>query len=354
MKRFAVVMAGGSGERFWPMSKPGRPKQMLRLTRPDQTMLDEAVTRAEPLVGADQVLIATSVALRDPFISAGYAADQVVAEPAKRNTLGCLCWVAATLVARGHEDATVGVLTADHRIEDPELFRTNCQTAFEIAEQKGGIVTLGIQPTRAETGFGYIEADTASEFATESGSGQKAVRFLEKPDLETANKFLAAGNYLWNGGMFFFTLGSFLGELESSQPDSRVIVDEIATALKAGDEDGAKVAFEKLPNISVDFAVMERAKSVYVVRAEFAWDDVGSWDAMERSRPADENNNVVEGRVAMVDTEGSILWNTIPDIAVGVVGLKDIIVIATPDGILVCPKSEAQKVRAVSIKVREL
>lgn len=316
-------------------------------------MLEEAILRAAPLVGEGHVLAATSRALREPFLASGLAADRILAEPNKRNTLGCLVWVSANLIARGQGQATVGVLTADHRIGDPELFRRNCTAAFEIAEQIGGIVTLGIRPTRAETGFGYIEVDFEATVSVPHGSGAKCVRFREKPDAETAQQFVNDGNYLWNAGMFFYTIPSFMTELSLSQPDAHGITLEIADHLREGNLSEAEAAFDRLPNISIDYAVMEKAKQVTVISADFEWDDVGSWDALDRTRVADSEGNVVEGDVVAVHSSNTIVLNQLEGITVGVVGLENVIVVATPDGVLICSKEHAQNVRSIPVKLNE-
>lgn len=347
--RIAVIMAGGSGERFWPLSKPHRPKQLLKLTSPDETMLEEAVNRIQPLVGEGNVWIATGATLRDSIRQAAVVPDRcVIAEPARRNTLGCLAWVAANLLADGKGDATVAVLTADHSIQEPDKFRATVSTAMDVAEQENGIVTIGIVPTRPETGYGYIETD--QDVPVKTAAGRTAFRsksFREKPSLETAREFLAQGNFYWNGGMFFYRLPVFMEELAHAQPEAHALVLEMASALEAKDHPQAVRTFEKLPSISIDFALMEKASKVFAVPSDFPWDDMGAWDALERSFELDADGNVSQGRTTIIDTSGSIVYNDIERATIGVIGMKDVVVVATADAILVCPKSQSQRVKEI-------
>lgn len=340
-------MAGGSGERFWPLSRPGRPKQLLCLTDPNATMLEEAVRRVQPLLGDNGVYVSASMPLRDPILASQVvASENVLTEPTKRNTLGAQCWVVACLTARGLGDASVAVLTADHLIGDAALFQGCVSTALEIAEIHGGIVTLGIPPTRPETGYGYIEEDVNQSVSTPSGrTAQRSSSFREKPSQTTAEEFLESGRFLWNSGMFFYTIPAFMAELKNAQPVSYEATLAMIEALKAGDEELATKEFEKLPNLSVDYAVMERAEVVYVLRTDFLWDDVGAWDAMERTLPLDVNQNAIQGNVIIQESRGSIVINENASTTVGVLGVTDVVVVVTGDAVLVCPKDQVQHVR---------
>lgn len=351
--RFAVVLAGGSGERFWPLSTASRPKQLLCLTQPETTMLEEAVQRIAPLVGDERVYVATSSSIAEAVRHERIVPDgRLLAEPTRRNTLGGLCWVIANLIARSESRATVAILTSDHLIGDPEGFRATVGVAMTVAERYGGIVTIGIRPTRPETGYGYIEADTAKLPDFEPGfTVCRSRSFREKPSFETAESFLSAGNFLWNGGMFVFTIPNFLRELERAQPEAHATTLEIASSLKDGNLRRATECFESLPSISVDYAVMERANEVFVVQAEFPWDDVGAWDALHRSFPTDENGNVVRGEPIHIDCRNSILVSDGSGPEIGAVDLREMIVVSTSEGILVCPKESAQRVREVAIAV---
>jgi mannose-1-phosphate guanylyltransferase len=344
--RVAAIMAGGSGERFWPLSRPGRPKQLLYLTDPKMTMLEEAVHRVRDLIKADRIYVSTSRELAEPIREAGLVPlTNVVAEPARRNTLGALVWLAATLHHRGLANATVAVLTSDHKIGDLALFQAEISLAMAAAEREGGLVTLGIPPTRPETGFGYINAK-----ASLNGNSVCSVNsFHEKPSLESAQVFVSQSNYFWNSGMLFFTLPSFRAVLASCQPKVFEAYGKIVAALGREDQLEAIRAFETIPNISFDFAVLERAQQVNMIPASFSWDDVGSWDAIARSFSTDLLGNTVQGCAAVLESEGCIIVNDVEDSVVGVLGLKDCIVVNTREGVLVCPKNLAQRVREVSV-----
>ncbi len=351
-KRFAVIMAGGSGERFWPLSSEAKPKQLLRLTSEHETLLEEALKRIVPLVPEESVFVATSEALAPAIREAGLPlpADNVLGEPMRRNTAGCLSWVAAEVLARNGEvdpaNITIGVLTADHRIGEPDKFRETVRRAMEAAEHFDSLVTIGIPPTRPDTGYGYIEA---GEKAQPEDHAHSVLRFREKPDQAQAEAFLQAGNFYWNSGMFFWRLEVFLRELESASPPHFAAIHAIADALRKGDTDRAKELFGELPDISIDYALLEKCPHVLMLEADFSWDDVGSWDALERSRTRDEHGNVKVGDFALVDTENCILVNQTekPGVTVGVVGLRDVVVVASPEGILVAAKDRVQDVRQI-------
>ena len=345
MHRIAVVMAGGSGERFWPLSRASRPKQLLNLTHASMSMLEEAVGRIEPLVGPKNLFVATSAGLLDAIASSGLVPDvRLFAEPDRRNTLGALVWVAAQIMALFPKDwmkVSMAVLTADHKISDADAFRATVSTALDTAEETGGLVTIGIRPTRPETGFGYIEVAGAPEYS----EAHRAMSFREKPTLEKAIDMVAEGRFLWNSGMFFWKLRTFVDELSGVLPNAGETITVTAQALIAQDFEGAAAAFRELPNVSVDYALMEKAENVYVVEAGFGWDDVGAWDALSRTRDADEEGNVVSGSVVSIDTKDSVVINDSSSLTTCVLGMEDVIVVTTADAVLVCPKSRAQEVK---------
>ncbi len=345
--RVAIVMAGGSGERFWPLSTPSRPKQLLNLTSPDRTMIEEAVDRLVPVVGAENVYISTTKPLAGPIAAANVVAeDRILAEPLRRNTLGALVWIVASLVARGGEEASVAVVTADHAIGEPARFGATLAAALETAESTGGLVTIGVTPDRPETGYGYVERDESRPVELSGSRAAHGVAsFKEKPDAATAQEYVAAGRFLWNAGMFFFTVAGFRAALAQTQPSASSILEEVAAKLKEGDEDGAEAAFAGLESISFDYAVMERAETVHVVESDFPWDDVGAWDALERTRESDAAGNVVVNAAAL-DTKGCVVYNE-TDLAVGVCGVEGVVVVVTPDGVLVCRKEDVQRVREI-------
>lgn len=342
-------MAGGSGERFWPLSTAERPKQLLRLTDPQKTMIEEAVERLRPAVGADEVYVSTTLPLAGPIGTAGVVPeDRILAEPLRRNTLGALVWVVASLLARGETQASVAIVTADHAIGDGDRFAETVRACLSAAEVTGGLVTIGVTPIRPETGYGYIERDESVGVSLPEGRVAHAARsFREKPDAETAETYVSAGRFLWNAGMFFFTIDGFRRSLESTQPDAARILDTVARRLAEGDTKGAEEGFAELPSISFDYAVMERAETVHVVESDFPWDDVGAWDALERTLGSSDSENVVVGAAAVLESKGCIVYNDASHIAVGICGLEDVVVVVTDSGVLVCRKDDVQRVRDI-------
>ncbi len=340
-------MAGGSGERFWPVSRKHRPKQLLKLTHPDETLLEEAVNRIAPLIPKEQVLIATGNHLLEPIQNANLIPSEgVIAEPAKRNTLGCLAWVAAYLLAKHPSDdanVSMAVLTADHKIGEPQLFRDTVAAALNTASSTGGLVTIGIKPTRPETGYGYVEVGSA--LSGDEPKAYRAEKFREKPDYETAQHYVQSGNFLWNSGMFFWTLRGFLTEMSHTAPEVYATILEMSKQIAAKDMSAAAKLFDTLPSESIDYALLEKASQVYTVAGNFPWDDVGAWDALERSLPCDTEANVVQGQAMVVDSKGTIIFNDEPNILVSTIGVEDLIVVVTNGAVMICPKSDAQRVK---------
>jgi len=361
--RVAVIMAGGSGERFWPLSRRHMPKQLLQLTDPERTLLQEAVNRVAPAFPLDHVYVQTTPHLTRAIRAAGLGMpeENVLAEPCKRNTAGCLVYAAAELMSRLGKDAsevTMAVVTADHMIGEAGRFGAAVDTAMAAAEQEEALVTIGILPTRPETGYGYIEIGADAE-PIPMGKDQPAVfrvtRFREKPDTETAKAFCESGRFLWNSGMFFWTLSTFLSGLDKAAPAHAGAVREMADAMTADDRERVNALFEGLEDISIDYALLERAERVLVVRGDFPWDDIGAWDALDRSMPHDPDGNVNVGDAILLDTRRCVVYNAAgaPNMAVGVIGCEDLIVVTCDDGVLVAPRSRAQDVKRIVAELKE-
>ena len=366
-RRVAVIMAGGSGERFWPLSRRNRPKQLLRLTPSGETMLWDAVQRITPLIPLEHVYVATGEHLVDAVREAGLGvpAENILGEPCKRNTAGCLAFATAHLLAKyGEEGAemTMAVLTADHQVGDAEAFRATVETVMAAAESENALATVGIVPTRPETGYGYIHINADRRPLPGYGEGEEAEQgstrgavpvyavagFDEKPALPRAAEFVRSGRSFWNSGLFFWQISVFLAELELASPGIAKAIRAMVTALQADDEAQVRRVFEGLDNIAIDRALMERAGNVVMARATFPWDDVGTWAALDRTWERDASGNVVVGAPVVVDCSNSVVYNDAgPDVTVGVVGMKDVVVVATHDAVLVVPKDRAQDVRDV-------
>lgn len=355
VKKVAVIMAGGSGERFWPLSRAQRPKQLLKLTSPDQTLLEEAVNRIAQSIPREDIFISTMPDLVEAIKEAGpnVPDENILAEPCKRNTAGCLCWVAAELRAKYGPDVNVAmaILTADHQIGAPELFLKQVDIALEAAVEFNSLVTIGIKPTRPETGYGYIEAGSP----TSKDSVLMVDRFREKPNHLVAEEFLYSRRHYWNSGMFFWTISTFLGEMEKASPLHAQVTTSIAKSLAEGNKDEAEAQFKRLPNISIDYALMEKASRVLMVMGDFPWDDVGAWDALGRSREKDEHENVIEGNCIVLNSKDSIVVNEVEGkrMVVGVTGVEHLVVIVSEDAVLVTTKNSAQDVRWISRKLKE-
>ena len=317
-------MAGGAGERFWPLSTPDRPKQLLDLTGSGKTLLQQAVDRLAPCV--DEVFISTSEVLAPVLVKAGVVPeDHILAEPCRRNTAGALVWCMATLP--GDRPFLAAVTTADHAISPDARFQADIEQAFTLATGERALVTLGITPTRPETGFGYIE----------TGSGTEVLRFTEKPDAEVAAEFVAKGSFLWNSGMFFWRSDTFEAELDLHAPCHSHAFRQL---LGNPDPD----VFAALPSVSIDYALMEKSANVRCVRASFSWDDVGTWDALLRTVPCDSGGNAVVGKATLIDCKGCVVYNATHQ-PLCLVESQDQIVVATDHATLVTPVSSAQAVR---------
>jgi len=355
-KRVAVVMAGGSGERFWPLSRRLRPKQLLKLGDPDRTMLQQALDRIRPLFPPDRIFIVTGEHLLEPIRSSkpGIPDENVIAEPAKRNTSGALVFAAAAVQARmgGAPDRiSMAVFAADHRIEPDGLFRQDVETALGAAETDGGLCVIGIPPARPATGYGYIETDGAAAPATRAVSVRS---FREKPDLSTARVYAASGRHYWNSGMFFWRLDEFLRELAGTAPELAGAVPPLAELIRKGDGAELRRRFEELPNISIDYALMEKAAVVRMVPARFRWDDLGTWESLRRAQAPDGEGNVTSGEPVLIGTRNSIVVNGPgPErMAVAVVGLENVVVAVTEDGVLVLPADRSEDVSRVVAELK--
>lgn len=348
----AVILAGGSGTRFWPLSRRSAPKQLIALLS-DRTMLQETVARVAPLMPPDRVWVVTGREHADEVgrqLRAIGATGPVIVEPVGRNTAPAIAVAAHCLLERDPE-AVMAVLPADHVVAKPEAFLRCLSRAEEVARQ-GFLVTIGLMPRRPETGYGYIKRGAPVPSAGPEAGGRGALdvfrveQFVEKPDRKTAEQYVAQGDYLWNGGMFIWRADVILDEIRAHAPALAQAAAEIATALRAGADEGRITElYEGIEPVSIDYAVMERTARAAVIPVEMGWSDVGSWAALDDVAEKDERDNVISGRVLDVDSERSILYAQ--DRLVATIGLRDMIVVDTPDATLVCRKDRAQDVRRV-------
>jgi mannose-1-phosphate guanylyltransferase len=358
MKRVAVIMAGGAGERFWPLSRQRYPKQLLKIAG-NRSMLRAALERIRPLVAPEHTFIITGRHLKPAIEEAAreLPPNNVIGEPEGKNTAACLALACAAVKARFAEEAdtVMVVLTADHFIRDTQAYAQDCSQAIVYAERQDALVTFGIAPDRPETGYGYIELGEPIEGFTNL---YRVARFREKPDPETARQFMQSGRHLWNSGMFVWRTSVLVQAFRKYLPRMFEQLAPMADALKTGSAEELAAVFEPLEKTSIDVGVMEKADNVAVVKANFDWDDIGTWGSLARLLPRDANGNVLFGNAIALKSENSIVYSTAGaecgegPIVVGL-GLKDMIVVHTPDAILVLPANETQHVKDVVAYLRQ-
>lgn len=334
---YVLILAGGSGERFWPLSRRSRPKQLLSLFS-NETLLEATLRRLDGLVPRENVIILTNADQEAGVraLAKELPAENIVAEPAKRDTAAAIALGVGWIAARA-PNATMVVLPADHLIQDTAGFQRTLSIAVEAAERSGDLVTIGIKPTWACPGFGYIELG-----ASTNPPVFEAVRFREKPSAELAETFLAQGNFRWNAGMFIWTIHAILSAFERhAQPLAQFI-----NKVHANGDFAALLrdAFPKLPKISIDYAVMEKASRVLVVEAGFDWDDVGSWTAVAKYLPDAGAGNRANTAVQAIDAGNNIVFAKNPS-HIALLGVHDLIVVQTDDALLICSRHEAEKIK---------
>lgn len=343
MKKTALIMAGGRGERFWPRSRKNLPKQFLSLTDDGKTMIQLTVERILPLVDIEDVFIATNESYRALVREQlpDLPEENILCEPVGRNTAPCI-GLGAAHIEKKYGDATMLVLPSDHLIKYNAIFLNTLQAACDVAESGENLVTIGITPDYPETGYGYIKF-IPNEML---GSAFKVERFVEKPDLETAKAYLATEQYLWNSGMFIWKCSSIMKALKEFVPDTYAGLEKIKAAIGTEQEQTVLVdCFTAFKSESIDYAVMEKSDSIYILTGSFGWDDVGSWLAVQRIKKTNEFGNVIDGIAVTVDTENCIIQGGKKLIAT--VGLEDIIIIDTEDALLVCEKNHAGDIKKV-------
>lgn len=341
---YALVLAGGSGERFWPLSRRTRPKQLLQLVS-KKALLEETLDRLEGLVPRERILILTNVdqesAVRD--LLKDFPPENIVAEPAKRDTAAAIALGAGWVALRDHA-ATMLVLPADHVIRDRDAFQQTMKLAAAAAEETGGLVTIGIKPTWACPGFGYIELGSPVRLAKDAGKGavHHVLRFREKPNADLADVFVRSGNFRWNAGMFVWSVPTLLTEFNRHASE---LADFISQLRAVGNfEKSLKERFSKLPRISFDYAIMEKADRVLMVEASFDWDDVGGWRALSVYLEQDGKGNAANCDLTAMNASNNIVFdNTSAKIAL--LGVHNLIVVRTGDALLICNRHDAEKIK---------
>jgi mannose-1-phosphate guanylyltransferase len=340
---YTLILAGGSGERFWPLSRRNRPKQLLRLVS-ERTLLEETVARLEGFVPTERILILTNIeqekGVRD--LLEGFPKQNIIAEPAKRDTAAAVALGAGWVAARDHS-ATMLALPADHVIADRAAFQETMKTAAAAAEETGALVTIGIKPTWACPGFGYIEQGEPVRLRSDGKIAvHRVVRFREKPNVDLAESFLRKGNFRWNAGMFVWSVPTVLSEFNRHAPELADFISQVRSP-----KDLDKILherFAKLPRISFDYAIMEKTEHVLVVEASFDWDDVGSWQAVAHYFKKDEHGNAANGALTALDSSDNIIFND-GETTIALLGVHNLIVVRTGDAILICHRHQAEKIK---------
>lgn len=347
MKRFGVIMAGGGGTRFWPVSRQKTPKQLLNLSGED-ALINETINRICKLVGKEDIFIVTNESqgelMRRTIDCSGGISDKILYEPSARNTAAAVGY-AAFAIKKRYGDGIMCVFPSDHYIKNEELFCETMEKAIEIASKDDKLVTVGIRPTFPSTGYGYIRLDATSSVRYKEEAFDVA-EFVEKPDIETAKSFLDSGEYVWNSGMFVWKASRILEEFQRFLPKVYDRLLEIYEAMRTDEElEVLRMVYPEITSISIDYGIMERSSDVVVVPGDFGWNDVGSWDSLGAIFRTDERGNIIRGENISIDTSNSVIYGNGRLIAA--IGLENMIVVETEDSVLVCHKDKAQDVKKV-------
>ena len=348
MKKTALIMAGGRGERLWPKSRKALPKQFLSLTGDGRTMIQLTVERILPMIAMEDIYVCTNrdyMALVSEQLPE-LPKENILCEPMGRNTAPCIGFGAAVMEKK-YGEAVMFVLASDSYIKYNSIFLNALQDACEVAEAGENLVTVGITPDYPEVGYGYIRFDPAESM----GRAFKVERFVEKPDVDTARSYLATARYLWNSGMFIWKLSTIRDALRVHMPALSEGLDRIAFALGTAEEQKTvEKEYAAMPNISIDYAVMEKADRIYTVPGSFGWNDVGSWQALDIIRSGNEFGNVVSGNAVTVDTRRCIIQGG--ERLIATVGLDDLVIVDTADALLVCNKSDTSGIKKILENLR--
>ncbi len=349
--RYAVIMAGGKGERFWPLSTSKRPKQLLALVG-DKPLIAQAVDRLSGLVPPENTFVVTNADLVEATRAAAplLPAQNIVGEPIGRDTAAAVACGGALVKARD-PDGVFAVLTADQVMGDLDIFFSTLQGGMDLAEKNDILVTIGIRPTFPATGFGYIESGDTFE-TVEGVEFRQASRFVEKPDEATASEYLATGRFYWNSGMFIWSVPALEKALAAHCPEMRQLMDQLTGYAREGKIiEGMDATYPSLKKISVDYALMEKADNIIMACGTFAWDDVGSWPALENHFSPDEHGNTSIGKVATLDASGNIIVSH--DRLTAVIGVEGLVVVQAEGVTLVCPKERAQDIKKMVVALKE-
>jgi mannose-1-phosphate guanylyltransferase len=347
---YCVIMAGGKGERFWPLSGKTLPKPFIKLIG-NKTLFQMTVERALGLVPENHILVVLGKEHLEVAQEqlAHFNEDQFIVEPVGRDTAPCIGY-SASILTRRDPRALMIMLPADHYIPDSDAFVETLSVAARRAQRGDYLVTVGIRPTRPDTGYGYVYAQEAVK--TDNGDQCYRVnRFVEKPSEEKALEYLAEGNYYWNSGMFIWKAEVVLKGMARHMSGLYDGLKAMGPALDKGDQDSVEALFVGLPRISIDYGLMEKADNVLMVKADFRWDDVGTWSSLRRVMDLDGHGNCLRGKPVCVDTKNCVIYGD--NVKIGTIGVSDLIIVASRGGVLVCDMNRDQDTRQIARLVEE-
>jgi mannose-1-phosphate guanylyltransferase len=350
-EHYAVIMAGGKGERFWPLSTSKRPKQLLALVG-EKSLLAQAVDRLEGLIPPERVLVVTNKDLVQASREAApvLPPENVVGEPVGRDTAAAVA-LSGALIGAKSKDAAFCILTADQVMGDLEVYRRTLQESLELASQKDVLITIGMQPTSPSTAFGYVEAGPELQNGN-NVTFHRARRFVEKPDENTAERYIKSGRYFWNSGMFIWSVKALHAAFKQHCPELSWLMEHLTSAVREDTLEAAlEAAYPPLEKISVDYALMEKADNIVMAKGTFAWDDVGSWTALSNHFTADEAGNITIGSLETIDSGNNIVFSK--DRTTAMIGVSDLIVVQAEGVTLICPRERAQDIKQLLQQVRD-
>jgi len=342
-------MAGGVGSRFWPVSTKDFPKQFHDMLGSGSTLIQKTFSRLSKLIPSENIFVLTNERYNDLVLAQlpQIKQEQVLLEPAMRNTAPCILY-ASQKIQKQNPDAVMVVAPSDHWIEDEAAFAENLKQCFDFCLKENALMTLGIQPTFPNTGFGYIEFDKADQNPI-----KRVAQFREKPDYETAKSFLDSGNYLWNGGIFIWSVKSITDAFEKFQPQMNALfLKGYADYNTVGEADFINRNYAQAENISIDYAIMEKAKNVYVLPATFDWNDLGTWGSLHEKLPKDNNNNSIVNANVFLENASNNIISTSKDKLVIIDGLEDFIIVDKDDVLLIYPKGKEQDIKRIVTQLK--
>ena len=349
--RIAVIMAGGSGRRFWPLSREARPKQLVPLID-GKCLLELTIERLLPIFRPENIWIVTQAKQLEATerVASVYGRVRLLSEPVGKNTAPCMAY-AATLARAGHGDPAMVFLPADHLISDHTGFRAVIAAGLDFVEREDNLLTLGIKPQRPATGFGYIRC---GKEVSDHGpfSFFKVRKFAEKPSLRVARRYLTSGDYLWNAGIFLCRASVVLKEMARHLPELMIEFERFAASVGGPEEDRQKIrCYSAVREVSIDLGVMEKTSRACVVPADIGWDDLGTWDSFSRYMEKDRSGNSIRGNHVGVDSRGCVVYSD--KRLVATIGLEDVIIVATDDAILLARRDEAERVKELADLMEE-